>query len=121
MKAAHGLLIAFLLVGLWIVMDHLRTPRLHFETVRDLPAVREQVVSQPASASQMTGSIQPVIQGRVNLNTANLQDLIELPRVGVKLAQRIIDGRPYRTLQDLDQVKGIGEKMLKSLEPLITL
>ncbi|GEM48089.1 ComEA family DNA-binding protein [Deinococcus cellulosilyticus] len=120
MKAVHGLLIAFALVGLWIVMDHLRAPRLHLETVRDLPAVREQTVAQTNPVPPVNSSIQPVVMGRINVNTATLEQLVELPKVGPKLAQRIMEHRPYRSMQDLDQVKGIGEKMLHTLEPLIT-
>jgi len=38
-----------------------------------------------------------------------------LPGVGPKLAQEIIAGRPFRTLTDLDRVKGIGPKKLEQL------
>jgi len=61
---------------------------------------------------------------RININTAARAELELLPGVGPVLAKSIIDHRekhgPYRTPQDLDAVKGIGEKTLAKLLPLIT-
>lgn len=67
-----------------------------------------------------TGSVTPLISGKLNLNTATQEQLEALPKVGPALAQRIIDHRPYRSLADLDAVKGIGEATLKTLAPLVT-
>ncbi|MCX6556496.1 MAG: ComEA family DNA-binding protein [Candidatus Aminicenantes bacterium] len=61
----------------------------------------------------------------VNINTADAAQLIELPRVGPKLAQRILDYRKsngnFKRVQDLMKVKGIGEKVFAKLQPLITI
>lgn len=57
---------------------------------------------------------------KVNLNTASRAELESLPRVGPAMAKRIIQGRPYRSLDDLDKVKGIGPKMLELLAPLVS-
>jgi len=56
----------------------------------------------------------------VNVNTASAVTLQTLPHVGPKLAQKIIAGRPYKSLADLDKVPGIGPKLLQSLKPLVT-
>ncbi|MGL4610557.1 MAG: helix-hairpin-helix domain-containing protein [Trueperaceae bacterium] len=58
---------------------------------------------------------------RVSVNSANAALLDTLPSVGPATAQRIIEGRPYSTLEDLLDVKGIGEKTLEKLRPFITL
>lgn len=67
-----------------------------------------------------TGSVTPLISGRLNLNTATPEQLEALPRVGPALAARIVAGRPYRSLADLDRVKGIGPSTLEDLAPLVT-
>lgn len=60
----------------------------------------------------------------VNLNTADLPELEELPRVGPVLAERIVEWRtqhgPFARPEDLDAVPGIGPAMLESLVPLVT-
>ena len=58
---------------------------------------------------------------RISINSASMAELDTLPRVGPATAQRIIEGRPYNTLEDLLKVKGIGPKTLEQLRPRITL
>lgn len=67
-----------------------------------------------------TASVQPLISGRLNLNSASREQLEALPKVGPALAGRILEGRPYRTLSDLDRVKGVGPSTLSALAPLVT-
>lgn len=58
---------------------------------------------------------------RVSVNSASATLLDTLPGVGPATAERIIEGRPYSKLEDLLDVKGIGEKTLEKLRPFITL
>jgi competence protein ComEA len=39
-----------------------------------------------------------------------------LPGVGEVLAERIVEGRPYQTVEDLRRVPGIGEKVFARLK-----
>ena len=56
-------------------------------------------------------------QGLVNLNTASKEELQSIKGIGPVLAERIIAGRPYRTVDDLLKVKGIGPKILETIRP----
>ncbi|MHA7223871.1 helix-hairpin-helix domain-containing protein [Arthrobacter sp. RHLT1-20] len=61
--------------------------------------------------------------GKVNLNTAGVEELGTLPRVGPVLAQRIVDWRSqhgkFQTVEELDAVDGVGPKLLAALLPLV--
>ena len=63
--------------------------------------------------------------GRVNLNTADAALLDTLPRIGPAMAQRIIQWREangrFTSVDDLRAVSGIGDKLLESLRPLVTI
>jgi competence protein ComEA len=62
--------------------------------------------------------------GVVNINTADATQLSNLPRVGTKAAQRIVDYRsahgPFARTSDIMQVKGFGQKSYDRLSPYIT-
>ncbi len=60
-----------------------------------------------------------VFGGRLSLNGASQADLEGLPGIGPTLAARIVASRPFRTLADLDAVKGIGPAKLNALRPLV--
>jgi len=56
----------------------------------------------------------------INLNTASAADLENLPGVGAKMAERIVEYRqkngPFKKIEDLMNVKGIGEKNFLKLK-----
>jgi competence protein ComEA len=57
---------------------------------------------------------------RVDLNSADSTTLQTLPGVGAATAQNIIAARPFKSVDDLKNVKGIGETRLEQIRPLVT-
>ncbi len=78
---------------------------------------------QPAAQASKSDALR--LQGPVPLNTATAAQLELLPRVGPKMAQRILEYRAarggFRSIEELGNVKGIGEKTLAQLRPLVVL
>jgi competence protein ComEA len=63
-------------------------------------------------------------QHPINLNTATTTELLQLPRVGIKSAERIIAFRKqhggFQRVEEIMNVKGIGEKSFVKLKPYLT-
>lgn len=55
----------------------------------------------------------------VNINEASNEELTLLPGIGVKLARKIIAGRPYAKINDLMSIEGFGGRKFANLRHLI--
>ncbi|MGB9791141.1 MAG: helix-hairpin-helix domain-containing protein [Thermacetogeniaceae bacterium] len=82
----------------------------------------------PGMSSGMVQSSSPsYTQGsKVNINTASAKELDEaLPGIGPTLAQRIVEYReqhgPFRSVEDIKNVSGIGERRFEQIKDLITI
>ena len=76
------------------------------------------LLAQGKVASTQPGTSQ------ININTANESQLTTLPGIGPTIAERIIRHRqeigPFKTTEDLKQVKGVGDKIFIKIKHLIT-
>lgn len=76
-----------------------------------------------AAAPALAGG-EPHVSGTVNVNTATAEQLQLLPGIGEARAQAVIEARKRRggfeKVEDLLEVKGIGETSLEQLRPYVT-
>jgi competence protein ComEA len=52
----------------------------------------------------------------IDPNTATVDEIMLLPGVGEVLAERIVEGRPYKSVEELRRVPGVGEKVFARIE-----
>ena len=82
------------------------------------PAARAFSEAQPPQSSA------PAAAPALNLNTATQADLEKLPGVGPATAKQILDYRQknngFKKVEELMNIKGIGEKSFLKLKPLVT-
>ena len=86
--------------------------------------------SQPESpeeddtADEVTEETAPAVVYPLNINTATIPELDDLPGIGPVLAQRIVDYRDahggYKAVEELLKVNGIGDAKLMEILELIT-
>jgi competence protein ComEA len=81
-------------------------------------------VAQNAPAARATAKPAAAAAAVVNINTASVAELNALPGIGAKTAALIVEYRQknglFKKIEDLMNVRGIGEKNFLKLKPQLT-
>lgn len=88
---------------------------------------QEEAVSEPVAAvdggDAGSGAAASPTGGKIDLNRATAAELDALPGVGPSTAEKIVADReangPFRTVEDLKRVSGIGDKKFADLADLV--
>lgn len=82
-------------------------------------------VKSSSSSGKVAGAETEKQTGLVNINTASASQLDTLPGIGSTYAKRIIDYREanggFKSIEEIQNVKGIGPKTFEKLKDLITI
>ena len=91
---------------------------------RTVAAALALAVASMLSTGIAFAAAKPAPAGKVNINTATVEQLTTLPGVGPKLAARIVEHRQkaggFKSAQELMNVRGIGEKNFEKIQGYLT-
>ena len=63
------------------------------------------------------------LKGKININTAGIDELVQIPGIGPAYSKKIIEYRKkyngFRTIEEIKQIKGIGEKKFAKMRDYI--
>ncbi len=85
----------------------------------------KQVICAALLVAFLAGGLPVFAAEQININTATVEQLVEVKGIGEVLAQRIIEYRQskgdFTSLDELQNVKGVGGKTLEKLRPHLVL
>ena len=88
--------------------------------VKSIDEISKGDVASASGNGDISNSTGDSTSGKVNINTANATELQTVSGIGPAKAKKIIDYRtsngPFKSIDDLTKISGIGEKTLESLK-----
>lgn len=86
-----------------------------------LVLARKPTTPTPAPPPRPSAGIRKIQPGEppIDVNSASAEELQRLPGIGPVTANAIVAARPFKSVEDLDRVKGIGKKTLDKLRPFV--
>jgi competence protein ComEA len=92
---------------------------------RTIEAIRPMVTIAAAPAAKAKTATKkdtaPAAIAKVNINTASAEELQTLPGIGPAHAHEIVALRPFKSVDDLDRVKGLGKARIDAIRNHVVL
>jgi len=101
--------------------DQLPEPTVDLDLLEEKTALAQEKLAEtrPAEKEQIQFS------KFININKSNKAELMSVPGIGPVMAERILrfrsDFGPFSSIEDLKQVKGIGEKKFEKIKQYLTI
>ena len=126
-----GVLILIILAGLGILgYNRYQQIKINKENsaLAQLKQENQELRNQLSGQSQQVAGAATsdvAVEGRININTADAAELDKLPGIGPARASDIIQYRDshngFKTIEEMKNIKGIGDKTFESMKDLITI
>ena len=104
--------------------------KIHIPTIEETNTNKDKTTENNENSQTITETIDNAsdtkkTQGKVNINTANIEELDTLPGIGPSTASKIISYRQengkFKNIEELKEVSGIGEAKYEKIKDLITI
>ena len=89
-------------------------------SMAELPKTGASKATKAKAAESKSEPTKDAAKGKLNLNTAELSALEDLPGIGPATAKAIVEGRPWKSVDELDKIKGLGKNRIAALRDLVT-
>jgi competence protein ComEA len=89
-------------------VDDLAKAGVPARTVAGIRSLVRVVAASPKASAKAASASMEKGGSKVDVNTARIAELEALPGVGVSIAKAIVDGRPWKSIEDLTKIPGLG-------------